>query len=138
MQKHDTNAKEIVKVVAEPVPFELEEFQLFINAIVTREDGKKLYIPHILVNTGLSEYYETSDLEGLYGTFPVAFEARVESGIDWDYDEFEQNRVYVEYTGEDFYDVEPFENPDDDTAYWREWNTWLVDDRCHYYPVLEA
>jgi len=22
--------------------------------------------------------------------------------------------------------------------YFREWNTWLMKDRCHYYPVFEA
>jgi len=115
VETQTTNADEIVKVVAEPVPFEREGYQLFINAIVTREDGKKLYIPHLLVDTGLNEYYETSELEGLYGTFPVAFEAQVVGGIDWEYEEFEQNRVLVEYVGEDFWDVEPFENPDDDT-----------------------
>jgi hypothetical protein len=127
-----------VKVVAEPVPYERDGYQLFMNAIVTRADGKKMYIPHLLVDTGLDHYYETSTLEGLYGTFPVAFEARVVQGIDWDEDEFDQHYVVVEYTSEDFGDVEPLEDADDDTAYFREWNTWLVADRCHYYPVLEA
>jgi hypothetical protein len=129
---------EIVRVVAEPVPFERDNYQLFMNALVTRADGKKLYIPHVLVDTGMSEYYETSELEGLYGAFPVAFEARVVQGIDWERETFDQHQVVVEYTGEDFWDVEPFEDPDQDTAYFREWNTWLVADRCHYYPVLEA
>jgi hypothetical protein len=39
------------------------------------------------------------------------------------------------YTGEDFYDIEPLSG-EEDTAYFREWNTWLVADRCQYYPVL--
>ena len=125
-----------VKAVAEPVPYGRDGYQLFMNAMVTRADGKKMYIPHLLVDTGMNEYYETPELESLYGTFPVAFEARVVRRIRWDYDTIDQHQIVVEYTGEDFWDVEPCEDPDDDTAYFREWNTWLMSDRCHYYPVL--
>ena len=127
-----------VKITAEPVPCGRDEYQLFLNAIVTHRSGKKLYIPQIYVDTGMDKYYETSELEGLYGHFPVTFNAEVESGIDWDYcDDIYHYNVFMTYAGEDFFDVEPL-SADDDTAYFREWNTWLMDDRCRYYPVLEA
>jgi len=139
MDRNTDEQQDLVKIIAEPVPYSRDHYQLFINAIVTNAEGKKLYIPHILVDIGETTYYETSEMEGLYGCFPVAFEAYVENGIDWEYGEFRQNHVYLVYAGDDFSEeVEPFEDPDDDTAYLRDWNTWLVNDRCHYYPVLEA
>jgi hypothetical protein len=53
MEVDTTNKEVLVNVVAEPVPFERDGYQLFMNAIVTREDGQKMYIPHLLVATGL-------------------------------------------------------------------------------------
>src|SRR6266699_1279567 len=112
----------LVNVIAEPTPFEKDGYQLFVNAILTNSEGQKLYIPHLLVDTGLSYYCETSETESLYGSFPVPFEARVVHGIfSWEDQEYRQYNTVVEYTGEDFHDVEPFENGDDDTAYFREW-----------------
>jgi hypothetical protein len=113
----------LVKVTAEPAPYAHEGYQIFRNAILEKEGVlEPMYLPLLLVHTGLDCLYETSEMEDRDGMFPVAFPARVVDGMEKFHDDsYSLYRVEVEYVGEDFYDVEPFQDWRDDAVYFEQW-----------------
>src|SRR5215831_18919382 len=100
----------LVKVTAEPTPYAHEGCQIFRNAILEKAgDPEPMYLPLLLVYTGLDCLYETSEMGDRDGMFPVAFHGRVVDGMEEFHDDsYSLYRVEVEYVGEDFCDVEPF------------------------------